>query len=124
MEIASFFAYDPGFAGGVRVAAGDVNGDGLVDIITGAGPGGPACACVQSGWRRHRDRKFLCLCPGVYRRGAGGERRCHGRRRADIITGTTRAGGPVRVFHVDQAAMSEVASFFPYFEANSEAGCA
>ena len=38
--LASFFAYDAAFTGGVRVAAGDLNGDGRADIITGAGPGG------------------------------------------------------------------------------------
>jgi FG-GAP repeat len=39
-EIRSFFAYDSGFRGGVSVAAGDIDGDGLADIITGAGPSG------------------------------------------------------------------------------------
>src|SRR5581483_3611532 len=33
----NFFAYDPNFTGGVRVAAGDVNGDGVPDIITSPG---------------------------------------------------------------------------------------
>jgi len=35
-----FFAYDQSFHGGVNLAAGDVNGDGLAEIITGMGPGG------------------------------------------------------------------------------------
>ena len=38
--LASFFAYDASFHGGVRVAVGDINGDGFNDIVTGAGPGG------------------------------------------------------------------------------------
>ena len=36
-ELASFYAFDPSFSGGVRVAAGDVNGDGRADIIVGGG---------------------------------------------------------------------------------------
>jgi hypothetical protein len=34
-----FFAYSAAFTGGVRVAAGDVNGDGRADIVTGVGAG-------------------------------------------------------------------------------------
>jgi subtilisin family serine protease len=35
-----FFAYNKNFRGGVYVAAGDIDNDGLAEIITGAGPGG------------------------------------------------------------------------------------
>ncbi len=36
----NFFPYNTNFRGGVRVATGDVNADGVPDIITGPGPGG------------------------------------------------------------------------------------
>jgi FG-GAP repeat len=36
-EFYSFLAYGSGFTGGVRVATGDVNGDGVPDIVTGSG---------------------------------------------------------------------------------------
>jgi len=45
VELASFYAYAPGFLGGVRVGMGDLNRDGYADIVTGAGYGaGPHVA--------------------------------------------------------------------------------
>ena len=42
VEIASFFAFEPTFMGGVYISTGDINNDGLADIIVGAGSsGGP-----------------------------------------------------------------------------------
>ena len=38
-ETFSFMAYQKNFSGGVRVAVGDVNGDGFADVITGSGAG-------------------------------------------------------------------------------------
>lgn len=39
---AGFLAYSPNFRGGIRVASGDVDGNGRAEIITGTGPtGGP-----------------------------------------------------------------------------------
>jgi len=35
-----FFAYNEEFRGGVRVAVGDITGDGIAELITAAGPGG------------------------------------------------------------------------------------
>jgi hypothetical protein len=44
-ELASFYAYAPGFVGGVRVAMGDINRDGFADLVTGPGAGaGPHVA--------------------------------------------------------------------------------
>src|SRR5262249_23494323 len=37
--VASFLAFGANFVGGVHVAVGDVNGDGVLDVIVGAGAG-------------------------------------------------------------------------------------
>ena len=43
-EVLSFFAFQPNFLGGVRVATSDVDSDKIPDIIVGSGPGaGPTC---------------------------------------------------------------------------------
>jgi trimeric autotransporter adhesin len=110
-EIRSFFAY-PGFAGGVRVAAGDVNGDGKADLITGAGPGAGSHVKVFDGFSGAELASFFAFGSfqgGVYV--AAGD--FNGDGRADVITGAGPGAGPhVKVFNGPGG--SELASFFAY----------
>jgi hypothetical protein len=110
-EVGSFFAYDPAFTGGVRVAAGDLTGDGYPDLITGTGGGGPHVK-VFSGTDGAQVRSFFPypgFTGGVYV--AAGD--VNGDRRPDIVTGTdVGGGGHVRVF--DGVTNGDVRSFNPY----------
>ncbi|MCS6852227.1 MAG: DNRLRE domain-containing protein [Gemmataceae bacterium] len=95
----SFYAYHPSFLGGVRVATGDVNGDGIPDIITAAGPGGGPHVQVFSGNDLSLLYSFFAYSPaftgGVLV--AAGD--INGDGFADIITGADAGGGPhVRAF--------------------------
>lgn len=92
--IGGFFAYDPGFPGGVRVATGDVTGDGVDEIITGAGPGGgPHVRAFRLDGSVVAN--FYAYSPafssGVYVSGL--------QQSGSILTGAGEGGGPhVRVF--------------------------
>ena len=95
----SFFAYTPSFTGGVRVAAGDVSGDGRADIITGAGSGAGPQVKVFDGVNGTLLRSFFAydapFTGGVFV--AAGD--VSGDGRADVITGVGSSGGPhVKVF--------------------------
>jgi hypothetical protein len=95
-----FMAYDSKFLGGVRVAAADVNGDGVPDIITGAGPGGGPHVEVFSGANYSvRLQSFYAFdstfSGGVYV--AGGD--LNGGANADVITSPGAGGEPqVRIY--------------------------
>ena len=112
-EIGGFFAYNPAFPGGVSVAAGDVDGDGRADIITGAGPGGGPHVRVWSGADFHEIGGFFAYDP-AFTGGvcvAAGDVNDDGR--ADIITGAGPGGGPhVRVWNATNFA--EIGGFFAY----------
>jgi hypothetical protein len=65
LEVASFYAYHVGFAGGVSVAAGDLNNDGVAEVVTGAGPGGGPHVKTFDGRSMAEVRSFYAAEPGV-----------------------------------------------------------
>ena len=113
----SFMAYDPRFTGGIFVATGDVNGDGVPDIITGAGPGGGPHVQVFSGVDGSVLRSFMAYDPrftgGIFV--ATGD--INGDGKADIITGAGPGGGPhVQVFSgVDGSVLRSFMAYDPRF---------
>lgn len=106
-----FFAYNAGFTGGVDVAAGDVDGDGIDEVITGAGPGGgPHVKAIKPDGTVIAS--FFAYDPkfdgGVYV--AAGD--VDGDGVDEIVTGAGVGGGPnVKIF---EANGTQIGSFFPY----------
>jgi hypothetical protein len=120
---ASFFAYSAGFTGGLFVACGDVDGDGVPEIITGADAGGGPHVRVlkldpaaPGGVMPFVD--FLAYGSAF----AGGVRvaagNVDGSDRASLILAPGPGGGPhVRVLKWTGAAFTSLAEFFAYVPA-------
>lgn len=111
--LASFFAYDKAFRGGAEVAVGDINGDGVDEIVTGAGPGGGPHVKVYS-----KDgillKSFMAYDKttrfGV-RVGIGD---VNGDGVAEIVTAPlAKHAAPIRIFDLDGGLLS---NFYPYTE--------
>jgi hypothetical protein len=98
-NVYNFLAYAADFRGGVFLAAGDVDGDGLADIVTGAGVGGGPHVQVFRGGDFRQIRNFFAYDP-AFRGGvtvAAGDLTGDGL--ADLITSPALGGGPhVKMF--------------------------
>jgi hypothetical protein len=119
----SFFAFDQAQTGGVNVAAGDVNGDGVADIVTGTGRGVQADVRVFSGRDLSLLRDFIPyanFAGGVYV--AAGDLNNDGF--ADIVTGTGPGTLPnVRVFNgADNALLTSFFAYDPAFQSGVRVG--
>lgn len=91
----NFIAY-PGFTGGVRVAVGDVNGDGIPDIVTGSGPGANGHVKVFDGISGALIASFFAFngfTGGLYVSVA--DTNCDGR--GDVIVGSGASATHVKV---------------------------
>ncbi len=97
--VAGFFAYEPEFTGGVFVTTGDVDGDGVLEIIAGSGAGGGPLVRIFNQFGTDRGSFFAYdeNFRGGVRVGAGD---VDGDGVAEVITGAGQGGGPhVRVFN-------------------------
>ncbi len=114
--LADFYAYNKAFTGGVRVAMGDVDGDGELDIVTGAGPGGGPQVRVFDLDGRPK-RQFFAFDEG----GRGGIYVATGDTNGDgideiIVTADRDSTGQVRIFNQHGHLKG---SFFPLGRTNA-----
>ncbi len=99
--LASFFAFDSAFTGGVNVAAGDTDGDGLAEIVAGAGIGGGPNVKVFDGLTGIVERNFFAYASSFQNGVRVGVGDMDGDNRGDIITsefGVRNAATPLQVF--------------------------
>ncbi|MEI7852466.1 MAG: hypothetical protein WCJ06_02045 [Planctomycetota bacterium] len=123
-----FFAFEPGFTGGITLATGNINGDvsssgkALDDIIVGAGAGGGPRVKAFAGNanfaainNQSQLVDFFAYAPefnlGV--NVAAGDRTGDGK--DEIITGAAQGGGPhVQVWQISNGSANSIQSFFAF----------
>jgi hypothetical protein len=109
----SFNAYPAGFQGGVRVAVGDVTGDGVPDIVTAPGSGITTQVKVFDGQTRQLSSSFLPYGANFKNGAFVAVVNIDGGAASEIIVGPSQGKKPVKVV-TGQGALVGSLSFFPY----------
>jgi hypothetical protein len=116
-EVGRLRPFERGFFGGVRVATGDLDGDGVVDLAVAAGPGGGPVVAGFSGRDGHELFRTFAFEPGF----TGGVNLAvgdvDGDGRPELVAGAGQGGGPrVRVIRPsDLAVTHDFFAFEPTF---------
>ncbi|QEL17321.1 S8 family serine peptidase [Limnoglobus roseus] len=117
----TFVAFEPGFTGGVRVATGDVNGDGVEDIIAAAGPGAAPWVRIFDGKTFAVLSEFMAFedtfTGGLFV--SAGD--LNGDGIADLVLSPDVGGGP-RVRILDGSTLGTLADFFGIADENFRGG--
>ena len=109
----SFFAFDPAFTGGVFVAVQDVNGDGILDIIASAGPGGGPEVRIFDGTNLNVLRSFYAYAEDFSGGVSVASTDFNNDGILDLVTGAGPGGAPhVKVY--DGATNAIISQWYAY----------
>ncbi len=111
--IEAFFAFDQAFTGGVFVAVRDTNGDGILDIIAGAGPSGGPEVRIFNGANLTVLRSFYAYAEDFRGGVSVASIDFNNDGILDLVTGAGPGGGPhVKVF--DGATNAIISQWYAY----------
>ena len=109
----TFFAFSPAFTGGVFVAVQDTNGDGILDIITAAGPGGGPEVRIFNGSNLNVLRSFFAYAEDFSGGVSVASIDFNNDGILDLVTGAGPGGAPhVKVF--DGATNAVISQWYAY----------
>jgi hypothetical protein len=112
--ISNFYAFNaPGFTGGVWVAAGNVFGGKVADIICGAGSGGGPQVTVYDSSGQHILSSFFAYAPGFAGGVRVGTQDLTGSGRAAVLTAPGH-GAPAEIIGFDVPTLTMLTNFFAY----------
>lgn len=118
-QVASFYAYGESFPGGVNVAMGDIDGDGDLEVITGAGAGGgPHVRVFTDKGAPYKDLSFFAYPSGFNGGVRVGVADLDGDGDKEILTapGPGAMGPLIHAYNVNPTtgALSRIREFYAY----------